>query len=352
MGKKLTKTKWVGLFVLVNTAIIVLLLCGFELVLRLTDPELKLPVNGLYEGELYTWGHLVINNRFRFRERDFEVPKPKGLLRVIVLGDSFTWGAGLSAEDRYSNILERLLKSKYSHSRIEVLNFGTVGGPTVGERDILRRFKDLVEPDLIVVGFCLNDTQPRSQHYSVERVRFDRKYGPSLGAVCRALGSIGLILTAKRVEKATYRLAELTGAIPRWQVALQKTYERNSREWQEFILALKDIKAMSDGMNLPPPIFAVLNQGTHTDRPTDYNNPDEELETYLRWYHQAEDLARGLGFTTCNYEKEIASQLSDKVLAVNATDVHPSAELNEIYAKKLFDVVEAYIATGAIEVAE
>ncbi len=96
---------------------------------------------------------------------------------------------------------------------------------------------------------------------------------------------------------------------------------------------------MSDEMKLPAPIFAVLNQGTYTDRPTDYSNPDEELKIFLQWYHQAEEAASKAGFKAYNHEKEIISQLSNEILAVNIVDGHPSKGLNQIYAKKLFDVI-------------
>ena len=107
---------------------------------------------------------------------------------------------------------------------------------------------------------------------------------------------------------------------------------------------------MSDEMKLPPPVFAVLNQGTHTDQPTDYNNPDEELKIYLQWYHQAEKAASELGFAAYGHEKEIASQLSNEILAVNVVDVHPSKELNQLYAKELFDLIDHYVTGGDINI--
>jgi hypothetical protein len=253
-------------------------------------------------------------------------------------------------QERYTNVLEKKLKSKYLQANIEVLNFGMPGGPTTRERNILRKYRDLVQPDLIVVGFCLNDTQPKSQYYSVERERFDKKYGPSLNSVSETLSYIGLVCTGRRVAKAVYRLAEIVGTIPRWQVALQRTYEKDSKEWLAFGQALKDIKAMSDEMKLPPPIFAVLNQGTHTERPTDYNNPDEELKLYLQWYRQAEKAASDLGFAAYGHEKEIASELSNEIISVNVADVHPSKELNQLYATKLFDLIDQYVTSGKINI--
>jgi hypothetical protein len=116
-----------------------------------------------------------------------------------------------------------------------------------------------------------------------------------------------------------------------------------SPEWRGFEQALRDIKSISDARGLPSPIFAVLNEGTYTDRPTDYNNPDAALRRRLRWYHQAEAAAAKIGFKTLNFEKDIAQQLSRESLAVNVVDRHPSARLNRIYARKLHEVIAAQI---------
>jgi hypothetical protein len=148
--------------------------------------------------------------------------------------------------------------------------------------------------------------------------------------------SIGLPHISKLFNQAFYKSAEIFGLIPASNSALQRTYEPSSSEWQEFIQALKDIKNTSVELNLSPPIFAILNQGTYTDKPTDYSNPDEELKQFLKWYHQAEKAAEDIGFNAYNHEYELAHQLKDESLAVNILDGHPSANVNRIYGEKLY----------------
>ena len=56
--------------------------------------------------------HVVYNNYF-FRDRDFNPVKREGTTRIGVLGDSVAFGGGIeNVNDRFSNILERKLKSK------------------------------------------------------------------------------------------------------------------------------------------------------------------------------------------------------------------------------------------------
>ena len=42
-----------------------------------------------------TYGKPVSHNAEGFRDRAYAIPKPPGTYRILVLGDSFTWGVGL-----------------------------------------------------------------------------------------------------------------------------------------------------------------------------------------------------------------------------------------------------------------
>lgn len=328
---------------LIGGGIVLAMLYAFEGYLRFADPRAHLPPNGLVEGQRYTYGHPVSENRWGFREREFVSPKPQGLYRIMVLGDSMTWGIGLPVEERYSGQLEGVLQREFPMTRLEVLNFSRPGISTTVERDVLREFKQLVQPDLIIVGFCINDTQPLFQNHSVERERLERVYGNRLGSAASLLEHIGLAYTRERLRTAFYRIAEMAGTVPAWQEALQRTYETDSREWAEFRRALHDIKAMSDELGLPPPIFAVLNQGIYSDRPTDYTHPDEELQRFLRWYHQAEQAAAQAGFRTRNFEPDMVEQFAQDIPAVNVLDAHPSGALNRLYARRLAELVAQHL---------
>ncbi|MHC4108469.1 MAG: SGNH/GDSL hydrolase family protein, partial [Planctomycetota bacterium] len=134
-----------------------------------------------------TWGRAVHWNEAGFRERDFQTPKPPDTYRVVVLGDSITWGVGLSEDERYTRLAEQQLRDRFSHRRIEILNFGLRGIPTVMQRDMLMHLADLVQPDCVVVGFCFNDPQPRMQSYAVEMDRYQ-----PLFAALNVLRSCGL----------------------------------------------------------------------------------------------------------------------------------------------------------------
>jgi len=106
-----------------------------------------------------TFGDVHIN---AFGVRDVERPaaKPPGTFRLLVLGDSLTLGAGLPLDATYSKVLERALRAEGrggGASPIEVWNAGVIGYNAAQEATWFERHGAALEPDLVVIGFCLND---------------------------------------------------------------------------------------------------------------------------------------------------------------------------------------------------
>ncbi len=333
----MNRLKRVSLLLLINVLVLVPLIYGFEFFLRWRDPKRQLPFDGIVNGKRITWGRAVTNNRFGFREREFETPKPKNVLRIMVIGDSLTWGPGLAAEERYSYLLEKRLKEAYPNRSFEVLNFGAEAASTIEERAVLSKYKDIVQPDLIVIGFCVNDPQPRQENYSIEREQFENHSRRLFTSVKYRSQQFGLPALGQLVADAIHGLAEKTNKIPQTDVALARVYVPTSTDWRDFVLALNEIKRMSDQMKLPSPIFAALNQSARVG--SDYDHPSQFLSTILRLTRQGEEAAGAAGFKTIDYEKEIPLELPTDATGLNILDSHPSAKLNQLYAKKLFAAV-------------
>ncbi len=79
--------------------------------------------------------------------------KPPGAFRIVVLGDSFTFGEGVGDEETYSHVLQELLP------QVEVLNLGVHG---YGHDQMLLYLKEeglRYKPDLILLGFLTIDME-------------------------------------------------------------------------------------------------------------------------------------------------------------------------------------------------
>jgi hypothetical protein len=85
-------------------------------------------------------------------------PKRDGELRVLVLGDSITFADYVDEAETYPARLEALLTERRGGRTVIVVN---AGGPNVGTRDeaaLLAELAPALRPDLVLVGFYLNDS--------------------------------------------------------------------------------------------------------------------------------------------------------------------------------------------------
>jgi lysophospholipase L1-like esterase len=95
-------------------------------------------------------------NEFGLRGPSISREPPPGVHRVLALGDSATFGAGLPVEQTFPALLERELTER-SGGRWEVLNAGVDGYNTEAELGFLRERGLAMHPRTVVVGFNLND---------------------------------------------------------------------------------------------------------------------------------------------------------------------------------------------------
>ncbi len=97
-------------------------------------------------------------NSLGLRGDEVSVPKPPRTVRVLVVGDSATFGYGIPVEATYAKVLEkRLNQNASSGMRYEVLNGGALGGSLGDYLHFLNSKADTLQPDIVVVGVSLND---------------------------------------------------------------------------------------------------------------------------------------------------------------------------------------------------
>ena len=92
--------------------------------------------------------------------RDFEraIPKPEGVRRAVCLGDSFTWGTSVLVDDAWPQRVERML-SRERGERWEAVNLAEPGLNAVQEASRLDAEGFAYGPDVVVVGYVLNDSE-------------------------------------------------------------------------------------------------------------------------------------------------------------------------------------------------
>jgi hypothetical protein len=90
--------------------------------------------------------------------RDRFVPQARqsGVPRVLVLGDSFTVGAGVAQEAAYPEVLEQLL-SAAEDGPVEVINAGVGGWGPFHYAQYYEHYGRAFSPDLIMIGFFIGN---------------------------------------------------------------------------------------------------------------------------------------------------------------------------------------------------
>ena len=97
-------------------------------------------------------------NAHGLRDRD-RSPKQGGTTRVLVLGDSYTWGYAVTEDEAFPQTAERILKER-GGSAVEVINGGIPDYNTRQARALLERLMPAYSPDTVFLAYVVNDAEP------------------------------------------------------------------------------------------------------------------------------------------------------------------------------------------------
>lgn len=107
--------------------------------------------------------HRIETNAHGLREASFDTEKPPNTTRILVIGDSMTWGTGVNESARFTDILEHRLNERQG-ATYEVINAGVPGW---GMRDYYLFLKERgldYDPDIVIVAFSFpNDAISRER---------------------------------------------------------------------------------------------------------------------------------------------------------------------------------------------
>lgn len=109
-------------------------------------------------GEIYS--SPANNHGWRDRDRHFE--NPRGAYRILVLGDSNTYGAIVADTAIYTRVLEQELEQAGCNAEVISIGYGRWG--TDQQLEALVNEGVSYSPDLIIVQFCTNDLSENSYY--------------------------------------------------------------------------------------------------------------------------------------------------------------------------------------------
>ncbi|MFH1202727.1 MAG: SGNH/GDSL hydrolase family protein [Candidatus Omnitrophota bacterium] len=110
--------------------------------------------------------HVKINS-LGLRGEEIDIEKPKGVYRILVLGDSYAFGERVNDDEAFAFKLEKILNdSLKDRMSIEVVNGGHAAYSTREEYEYLLERGVYLNPDMIILFWFPNDLIELSREYS------------------------------------------------------------------------------------------------------------------------------------------------------------------------------------------
>jgi hypothetical protein len=182
------------------------------------------------------WGSTGVINSRGLRDREFDVPKPPGVVRILALGDSFTEAFQFDLERTWTKLLEAKLNARGDSVRYEVINAGRSGmGTTLEWLYFTERGREL-DADLVVVLLIPNDFQDNSK-----RLALATAYGPYL---VPAAGG-GFDLDTSFLSSRDYRMRKRLTSLKRFSYLASAAVDRY-KAWRAVQAARKQAAARGE----------------------------------------------------------------------------------------------------------
>jgi len=157
----------------------------------------------------YTHDHPVVTNSLGLRSPEISFQKGPTDLRVMCLGDSQVFGNGVAQEETHAGRLESILRARMPGRHVDVINAGVAGYDTVQEVKLLERIAPSVKPDIVTIGFYLNDIVEVGQ--SKDRYVIDAQSGEfQRTGLIKQLTPYRLIYLLKRSRVVTFVYGQYT----------------------------------------------------------------------------------------------------------------------------------------------
>lgn len=125
-------------------------------------------------------------NSHGFRDYEYPAGKTNNTFRVVVIGDSTTFGQGVELNQSYPKVLETILNEMGSDKNYEVLNFGVPGYNIAEKVEFLRTKAMKFNPDLIIFQYLGDDISDWDEFREIENERL-QEFAEEQGGVVKDL---------------------------------------------------------------------------------------------------------------------------------------------------------------------
>jgi len=276
--------------------------------------QLKRPVSNpqlsfahVPNGHAFLMGADVKINSQGLRDYEYPLAKPPGTYRIMMLGDSTTFGWGDRLEDTAAKILEHQLNDgAVGGEKFEVLDAGVGNYDTVQEVTYYETKGRAFHPDMVILVYFINDPEPVPTEK--KGVLIDRSY---------------------LIAFATNRfdgLLRRSGRRPTWKQYYASLYDDSQPGFQACKAALRSLAGTtrSGGTQLLVAILPELHQ-------------INDSYPFTAEHQKIKDVLASEGVPVADLIEGLRDHGPESTLWVTLQDDHPNAKANGLIATQLHD---------------
>ncbi len=266
----------------------------------------------------YYWHEaLHVHDQHSFRRSTPFPPRTEGVYRIMVLGDSITYGEGVDVRWIYPTLIEEQLAQDFY---VEVLNLGASGRQSEDIFLILKKFLPELEPDLVLYGVCHNDFLPSGVG------QYTKKYPFPMPESWKEF-FLGRTRVAHFVDGAYDVVARALGLRANFFDDILRDFDGYQERFG------RDVQAMNDfvqAQRLPPVVTMVFDQV-----------PTVARTSYQVTQH-AERLLTAAGMTVIETD-DYYRRFEGRALRVSQWEGHPDEEAHAIFAGMFLDRIRSLV---------
>lgn len=261
----------------------------------------------------------LVNHRFNklgFRGLDFSEEKQSGATRIAFFGDSFTMGEGVFFQDTYPQQTRAYFMRDFQ-KRVESLNFGVSAYNTEQEEKLISYILPKFNPDVLVLGYFMNDPAGRLPTTKEEAKLWDpaasirTKYPPPPNIRLLGLGYAAWMNWISKKLELDYS---------------RKLHDPNDVYWSVSETALHEIGNKCREFDIPcvAVLFPLLT----------------DLQEYplMPEHNQVKETLVAAGFVVLDVLGEVKTFPTTE-LHVHPTDHHPNELVHRLVGEKLANII-------------
>lgn len=269
-------------------------------------------------------------NRWGLRDRDYPAIRAPGTQRLLILGDSFTFGSDVERPFVFPELIERALGEDPPRSApagVEVLNGGLPGSLTDSWLALWNQVADEFDPDAVLVVFFLRDGTTVTSQGFFQSVRSE------IAARNQASGLYRLSYLYRLLLDRLDRRRISRDFVERFETEYFG-HDGDTAEWQRAQRNLRELRASAEarGARFGFAVFPVL-----VDLDDDY--------PFQRYEDLVVGFGREQGFRTHDMLPDFRGENAPD-LWVGPANQHPNPRGHAIAARSLLPLVRELLEKG------